>query len=59
MLVHQNIEHFITNFGEIKAELNVLKTRFKKTHLNAAIKLLERECHPMWDENSILDIFRG
>ncbi|MEQ3652615.1 MAG: hypothetical protein ABNH21_12930 [Glaciecola sp.] len=59
MLAHQNIEHFMTNFGEIKAELNALKARFKKSHLKAAIRLLERECHPLWDENSIMDIFRG
>lgn len=59
MLAHQNIEHFITSFGEIKAELNALKERFKKSHLKAAIKLLGRECHPLWDENSIMDIFRG
>lgn len=59
MLSHQNIEHFITNFGEVKAEINALKARFKKSHLRAAMKLLERECHPLWDENSIMDIFRG
>ena len=59
MLAHQNIEHFITNFGEVKAELNALKARFKKSHLKAAIKLLERECHPLWDENSVMAIFRG
>ncbi|MGI2213442.1 hypothetical protein [Shewanella oncorhynchi] len=59
MVVHQNVEHFITNFGEIKSNLNMLKARFKKAHLNAAMKLLERECHPLWDENSVVDIFRG
>ena len=36
-----------------------LKARFKKAHLKAAMKLLERECHPLWDENSVMDIFRG
>lgn len=59
MMLHQNIEHFITNFGEIKANLNALKARFKKAHLKSAMKMLERECHPLWDENSIMDIFRG
>ena len=59
MLVHQNVEHFITNFGEVKANLNKLKARFKKAHLKAAMKQLERECHPLWDENSVMDIFRG
>ncbi|MCT7947948.1 hypothetical protein [Shewanella septentrionalis] len=59
MVVHQNVEHFITNFGEVKANLNKLKARFKKVHLKAAMKLLERECHPLWDENSVMDIFRG
>lgn len=59
MLAHQNIEHFITNFGEVKTELNALKARFKRSHLKAAMKMLERECHPLWDENSIMDIFRG
>lgn len=59
MLVHQNVEHFITNFGEVKANLNKLKARFKKAHLKAAMKQLERECHPLWDENSVIDIFRG
>lgn len=59
MLVHQNVEHFITNFGEVKANLNKLKARFKKAHLKAAMKQLERDCHPLWDENSVMDIFRG
>jgi len=59
MIVHQNVEHFIANFGEVKANLNKLKARFKKAHLKAAIKQLERECHPLWDENSVMDIFRG
>ena len=59
LLAHQNIEHFITNFGEVKTELNALKARFKKSHLKAAMKMLERECHPLWDENSVMDIFRG
>nr|WP_217901891.1 hypothetical protein [Vibrio aestuarianus] len=59
MLVHQNVEHFITNFGEVKANLNKLKARFKKAHLKAAMKQLERECHPLWDENSVMDIFKG
>lgn len=59
MLVHQNVEHFIANFGEVKANLNKLKARFKKAHLKAAMKQLERECHPLWDENSVMDIFRG
>jgi hypothetical protein len=56
---HRNVEHFITNFGEVKANLNKLKERFKKAHLKAAMKLLERECHPLWDEDSVMDIFRG
>ncbi|EGQ9305778.1 hypothetical protein F7U82_09780 [Vibrio parahaemolyticus] len=59
MIVHQNVEHFIANFGEVKANLNKLKARFKKAHLKAAMKQLERECHPLWDENSVMDIFRG
>lgn len=59
MIAHQNVEHFITNFGEVKANLNKLKTRFKKAHLKAAIKQLERECHPLWDENSVMDMFKG
>lgn len=57
--VHQNVEHFITNFGEAKAALNNLKLRFKKAHLKAAEKMLERECHPFWDENAVMDLFRG
>ena len=59
MIAHQNIEHFMTNYGEVKAKLNALKARFKKTHLKAATKLLARECHPLWDEASVMDIFRG
>jgi len=59
MIAHQNVEHFITNFGEVKANLNKLKTRFKKAHLKAAIKQLERECHPLWDEDSVMDMFKG
>lgn len=57
--VHQNVEHFITNFGEAKAALNNLKSRFKKANLKAAEKMLERECHPLWDENAVMDLFRG
>ncbi|CAH6855705.1 conserved hypothetical protein [Vibrio chagasii] len=56
IVVHQNVEHFITNFGEVKVNLNKLKARFKKAHLKAAMKLLERECHPLWDEHSVMDI---
>ena len=59
MAIHQNVEHFITNFGETKAALNQLKSRFKKAHLKAAEKMLERECHPLWDENTVMDLFRG
>lgn len=59
MIAHQNVEHFLTNYGEVKAKLNTLKARFKKTHLKAAMKLLARECHPLWDETSVMDIFRG
>jgi hypothetical protein len=56
---HRSVEHFITNFGQVKANLNKLKARFKKAHLKAAMKLLERQCHPLWDEDSVMDIFRG
>ena len=59
MGAHRSVEHFITNFGEVKANLNKLKERFKKGHLKTAMKLLERECHPLWDEDSVMDIFRG
>lgn len=59
MAAHQNVEHFMANFGEVKAKLNTLKGRFKKTHLKAAMKQLARECHPLWDEESVMDIFRG
>ncbi|AMO54469.1 hypothetical protein GZ77_23190 [Endozoicomonas montiporae] len=59
MDAHQNVEHFMANFGEVKAKLNALKGRFKKTHLKAAMKQLARECHPLWDEESVMDIFRG
>lgn len=59
MLAHRNVEHFLTNYGEIKAKLNKLKEQFKKAHLKAAQKHLERECHPLWDEQSVIDIFRG
>ena len=59
MATHQNLEHFLTNFGEVKASLTQLKARFKKAHLKAAMRQLEREIHPLWDEDSIMDIFRG
>ena len=59
MFAHQNVEHFLANYGEIKAKLNQLKARFKKAHLKAAEKHLARECHPLWDEESVMDIFRG
>ena len=59
MLAHQNVKHFLNNYGEVKAKLNKLKEQFKKAHLKAAERLLERECHPLWDEESVMDIFRG
>ncbi|WP_318393050.1 hypothetical protein [Enterobacter sp.] len=59
MLAHRNVEHYLTNYGEVKACLNKLKEQFKKAHLKAAKKHLARECHPLWDEQSVIDIFRG
>lgn len=59
MAAHLNVEHFMSNFGEVKAKLNILKGRFKKAHLKAAEKHLARECHPLWDNASVMDIFRG
>jgi hypothetical protein len=59
LVAHQNVEHFMTNFGEVKARLNTLKERFKKANLRAATAMLERECHPLWDEHSVTDIFKG
>ncbi len=59
MLAHRNVEHYLTNYGEVKACLNKLKEQFKKSHLEAAKKHLARECHPLWDEQSVIDIFRG
>ncbi len=58
MLAHRNVEHYLTNYGEVKACLNKLKEQFKKSHLEAAKKHLARECHPLWDEQSVIDIFR-
>ncbi len=58
MLAHQNVEHFLTNYGGVKSKINQLKARFKIAHLKAAEKHLTRECHPLWDEESIMDIFR-
>ena len=59
MLAHRNVEHFLVNYGEVKAKLNKLKDQCKKAHLKAAEKHLTRECHPLWDEESVMDIFRG
>lgn len=59
MLAHQNVEHFLTNYGEVKSKINELKARLKIAHLKAAEKHLARECHPLWDEESVMDIFRG
>lgn len=59
MLAHRNVEHYLTNFGEVKARLNKLKEQLKKAHLEAAKKHLARECHPLWDEQAVIDIFRG
>ncbi len=59
MLAHRNVEHYLTNYGEVKACLNKLKEQFKKSHLEAAKKHLARECHPLWDEQSVIDIFKG
>ena len=57
LVVHQNIEHYIANFGEVKSKLNEFKASFKKAHLDAAIKMLNRETHPLWDETSVMDVF--
>ena len=59
MLAHRSVEHFLTNYGEVKANINKLKAQCKKVNLKAAENQLARECHPLWDEESVMDIFRG
>lgn len=57
---HKNLAHFLSNFGEIKTQIKDLKSRLNQKKLKQAIKRLEREVHPLWDdEYSIDDIFRG
>lgn len=57
---HKNLAHFLNNFGEIKTQIKDLKARLNQKKLKQAIKRLEREVHPLWnDEYSIDDIFRG
>ena len=57
---HKNLAHFLKNFGEIKTQIKDLKSRLNQKKLKQAIKRLEREVHPLWDdEYSIDDIFRG
>ncbi|MDF4587303.1 hypothetical protein P3439_18845, partial [Vibrio parahaemolyticus] len=59
--------HTWLRFGEImrgslrvKSAIRDIKKRFKKRNLKAAEKYLERQgCHPLWDEDSIQDIFKG
>lgn len=57
---HRSLDHFIKNFSEVKSAIRDIKKRFKKRNLKAAEKYLERQgCHPLWDEDSIQDIFKG
>ncbi|MFH0228063.1 hypothetical protein ACGRRZ_02945 [Vibrio diabolicus] len=57
---HKSLDHFIKNFSEVKSAIRDIKKRFKKRNLKAAEKYLERQgCHPLWDEDSIQDIFKG
>lgn len=57
---HKSLDHFIKNFSEVKSAIRDIKKRFKKRNLKAAEKYLERQgCHPLWDEDSIQDIFMG
>jgi Ran GTPase-activating protein (RanGAP) involved in mRNA processing and transport len=58
MLAHQNVKHFLNNYGEVKAKLNKLKEQFKKAHLKAA-EAFGARMSPLWDEESVMDIFRG
>lgn len=57
---HKSLDHFLKNFSEVKSAIRDIKKRFKKRNLKAAEKYLERQgCHPLWDEDSIQDIFKG
>ncbi|NVK67956.1 MAG: hypothetical protein HWE31_04830 [Vibrio campbellii] len=57
---HKSLDHFIKNFSEVKSAIRDIKKRFKKRNFKAAEKYLERQgCHPLWDEDSIQDIFKG
>jgi hypothetical protein len=57
---HKSLDHFIKNFSEVKSAIRDIKKRLKKRNLKAAEKYLERQgCHPLWDEDSIQDIFKG
>ncbi|MBF8999281.1 hypothetical protein [Vibrio nitrifigilis] len=60
VVAHKSLDHFIKNFSEVKSAIRDIKKRFKKRNLKAAEKYLERQgCHPLWDEDSIQDIFKG
>ncbi|WP_305839441.1 hypothetical protein [Photobacterium leiognathi] len=60
LIAHKDLTHFINNFGEVQASIAEIKKRFKKRNLKAAETYLKRQgCHPLWDEDSISDIFKG
>ncbi|PMM43606.1 hypothetical protein [Vibrio splendidus] len=60
LIAHKDLTHFIKNFSEVQSSIVEIKKRFKKRNLKAAEAYLKRQgCHPMWDEDSISDVFKG
>lgn len=57
--MHKSFGHFIGNFGEIKLQIKDIKSRLSPKNLKQAMKRLEREIHPLWnDEHAVDDILR-
>lgn len=56
---HQDIHHFLKNYGDLQLQIAKLKSKFTPLNLRVATKRLETEIHPFWaDEYAIFDVLR-
>ncbi|MEZ8808658.1 hypothetical protein [Vibrio atlanticus] len=57
---HVSLEHYIKNYGDLKLKIGDLKSRLTPQKLKAAIKRLEKEVHPFWDDEfAVSDVLRA
>ncbi|MFT6906436.1 MAG: hypothetical protein ACJAS1_003103, partial [Oleiphilaceae bacterium] len=52
---HKSLGHFINNFGDLKIQIKDLKSRLNPKRLKQAVKRLETEIHPLWDDEQAVD----